>query len=111
MGLQDIDSLISQTVDDQEIICKHIRSLVIFGRNVLSDRIGQGNGMGAPKWNLKDIASKPLVNAHSKRVSSTYDVIVVVQAWERSGKEAPLELFVDSDSARRPTPPTWPGNG
>jgi hypothetical protein len=62
MGLLDIDRLISQTVDDQEIIREHIRSLVIFGRNVLCDRIGQGDGMGAPKWNLEDIAKQGLVN-------------------------------------------------
>jgi hypothetical protein len=68
MRLLDIDRLISQTVDDQEIICEHIRSLVIFGRDVLSDRIGQGDGVGVPKWNLKDIAKEHISkNASLKR--------------------------------------------
>jgi hypothetical protein len=34
----------------------------------LSDRIGQGDGVGVPKWNLKDIAKEHISkNASLKR--------------------------------------------
>lgn len=55
MGLLDIDGLCAQAIQDHQVIGEHIRSLVIFGRDILCDGIGEGYGMGAPKWQLQNI--------------------------------------------------------
>jgi hypothetical protein len=51
-----INSLCSETVDDHQIVREHIRALVIFGGDVLRDRIGQRHRMGASERELQDIA-------------------------------------------------------
>lgn len=72
VGFLYVDSLRAQTVDDHKIIREHVRALIIFGRDVLGDGIGQRNGVGAPKRELKDIAGEKRGLAHALvRISLT----------------------------------------
>jgi hypothetical protein len=58
MGFLDVDGFGSQTIQESEIICEHIRTLVIFGRDILGDGFGERHGVCAPKRQLEDIAGK-----------------------------------------------------
>jgi hypothetical protein len=40
MRFLDINCLATQTIDNHQIVREHIRALVIFGRDILRDRIG-----------------------------------------------------------------------
>jgi hypothetical protein len=40
MRFLDINSFAAQTIDNHQIVRKHIRALVIFGRDILGDGIG-----------------------------------------------------------------------
>lgn len=50
-------SFCPQSINDHEIICEHIRVLIIFGGDILSDGITEGNGVRAAEWDLKDVSS------------------------------------------------------
>lgn len=90
MRFLNIDSFIPQAIDDHKIVCEHVRVLVIFGRDVLGEGIGQGQSVGATKWNLEDVSGMKISRRTSK--VRTHDVRCHCR-WECPEEEVCLDML------------------
>jgi hypothetical protein len=45
MWFLNVDSFRPYTINDHQILREHIRALIIFGRYVLRDGVGEGDGV------------------------------------------------------------------
>lgn len=57
MGLTDMNGILSQLIDDIQVVLEHIRVLVIFDRDVLCYGCREGEAVSFAKGQEEDVAS------------------------------------------------------
>lgn len=61
MRFADVDCLSAQTVNDLEVLLKHVRVLVIFAGDIFPDGVGEDEAVGFAEGEKEDVAGVLLV--------------------------------------------------